>query len=132
MQSEIKSGPVERLYTIIAVIIGVVVLFSLVGRIIDVTLKPAPNVIVYADEKNHIYYAPPYINGKKYPSTLDVNSLKAETMTETINNNHTPDSTCVELGYFKEQTTLTDNILVKMGLEKPKPSRWNPDGSWNW
>jgi|GEM_PF-538752 len=132
MDSEIKSGPVERLYMIVALAIGTLVLLGLFGHLIIVGKDPSPNVVVYVDQKTHIYYAPPYILGKKYPPDLDVSGLKGETIEEASKNQDKPDTTCVDMGYFKEKYTLTDAILVKIGAVKPSPSRWNADGSWNW
>lgn len=132
MESELKSGPVERLYMIIALTIGAAVLLGLFGHLVIVGKNPAPNVVVYVDPASHIYYAPPYILGKKFPPGLDVSGLKGETIAEAAKNQDKPDSTCVEMGYFKEKYTLTDTILVKIGIVKPSPSRWNADGSWNW
>lgn len=122
----------ERFYSLIAIIVGIIFLIGLLGQFVMIGKKVPANIIMYVDETTHIYYAPPYIDGKKYPSNLDVNSLKRETISEAKKNKHTADSNCVELGYFDEKTTLTNTILVKMGWVKPNPSRWNPDGSWNW
>ena len=122
----------ERFYSLIAIIVGIAFLIGLLGQFIMIGKNAPPNIIVYVDKTTYIYYAPPYIEGKKYPSNLEVNSLKAEAISESKKKNYTADSKCVELGYFKEKTTLTNTILVKMGWVKPNPSRWNPDGSWNW
>jgi len=132
MSLEIKRTPMERVYSLIAIIIGIIFLFSLLGQTIKITKDIPPNTIVYVDQGNSVYYAPPYILGKKYPNTLDVNILKAKTVSECKQNNYKADSACIDLGYFQEQDTLTNTVLVKLGLAKPKPSRWNPDGSWNW
>ena len=127
-----KAGFMERLYAFIAIAIGVVVLLSLFGQLVLVGKNIPPENIVYIDEASHIYYAPPYILGNKYPSGLDISNLKGKPVSEAQRENYVADIKCVEMGYFKEKTTLTNDILVKMGLSHPKPSRWNPDGSWNW
>jgi len=127
-----ERTPIERFYYTVALVVGIVFLFSLLGNSIDITLNVPANGVVYADFQNNIYYAPPYIDNNRYPSTLDAKSLKAETIAESKQRNHKADSVCVEQGYFKEYDTLTNIVMVKFGLAKPKPSRWNPDGSWNW
>jgi hypothetical protein len=127
-----KRTPMERFYYSVALLVGIIFLFSLLGNSIDIPLNVPANAVVYADFQNNTYYAPPYIDNNRYPSTLDVNTLKAETVTEANQRNHKADSVCVEQGYFKEYDTLTHIVMVKLGLAKPKPSRWNPDGSWNW
>ncbi|NLK51114.1 MAG: hypothetical protein GX295_01525 [Syntrophomonadaceae bacterium] len=128
----IKGGPIEKIYAIIAVIIGISVLVALFGQLIMIKTPIPPETIVYVDEESHIYYAPPYILGEKYPSDLDVRNLKAMTVNEAKKSNYKADDECVEMGYFREQYTLKDRILIFIGLIQPGPSRWNPDGSWNW
>jgi hypothetical protein len=133
MSLEAKSGNfMERFYTLIAITVGIVFLIGLIGQQIMIGKNMPPNIIMYVDETSNIYYAPPYIDGKKYPSDLNVNSLKAKTLAEIQKSDFEVDSNCSELGYFDEKTTLTHNILVKLGWVEPNPSRWNPDGSWNW
>lgn len=132
MSFQRERTPMERFYYTVALIVGILFLFSLLGNSIDITLNVPANGVVYADFQNNIYYAPPYIDNNRYPSTLDIKSLKAETVTEAGQRNHKPDPVCVEQGYFKEYDTLTHIIEVKLGWSKPKPSRWNTDGSWNW
>jgi hypothetical protein len=133
MSLEMKNGKfMERFYTLIAIIVGVIFLIGLLGQEIMIGKSLPPNLIVYVDETTNTYYAPPYIEGKKYPDNLNVSNLKARTLSEAKQNNYKADSNGVELGYFAEKTTLTNNILVRLGWVKPNPSRWNPDGSWNW
>lgn len=132
MSFQKQRTPMEGFYYTVALIVGILFLLSLLGNSIDIPQKVPANAIVYADFQNNIYYAPPYINNNRYPSTLDASILKAETVAEGTLRNHKPDSICVEEGYFKEYDTLTHIIMVKFGLVNPKPSRWNPDGSWNW
>lgn len=122
----------ERVYYAIALSVGLFFLFSLLGQSIMVTIKIPSYAIVYVDETKSVYYAPPYINGNKYPNSVNVKTLKGYTLVQCENSNIKADEQCVELGYFKEQDTLTHTIGVKLGISNPKPSRWNPDGSWNW
>jgi hypothetical protein len=128
----IKGGPMEKLYAIIAIIIGLSVLIALFGQLIMIKKPIPPATIVYVNEGTNIYYAPPYILGNKYPSDLDVSNLKAMTIAEAESNNYQADNKCEEMGYFREQYSLKDTILIKIGLIELPPSRWNPDGSWNW
>ncbi len=133
MSLEMNNGKfMERFYSLIAIIVGIIFLIGLLGQEIMIGKNIPPNIIVYVDETNNIYYAPPYIDGKKYTGNLEVNNLKRETISESKKKNYKADSNCTLLGYFDEKTTLTNNILVKLGWVKPNPSRWNPDGSWNW
>lgn len=129
---QIKRTPIERLYSLLAILIGAILLYTLLGQFIMINTKMPPQTIVYVDERTQIYYAPPYILGNKYPPSLDVSNLKGITAAEAEKNNYKPDSKCVEMGYFREQVTLNDKTRIKLGLIEPAPSRWNADGSWNW
>lgn len=133
MNSEIVKGkPVDRLYGVIAIVIGIVVLLGLLGQKVIIAKDAPPYVIVYVNQNTGIYYAPPYIDGKKYPADLDISNIKAETLMESRQKNYKLDQACDEIGYFKTKNTLTDTIFVGIGVMRPSPSRWNPDGSWNW
>lgn len=122
----------EKLYSTIAVTIGVLVVFGLVGSLIKINTAMPPTAIVYVDDQTHIYYAPPYILGKKYPSTLDVSRLHGITAEQANQAKYKADETCEDMNYFRERTTLSQTVALKLGLLEPKPSRWNADGSWNW
>jgi hypothetical protein len=44
-----------------------------------------------------------------------------------------PDQKCGgESGFTQDGRSYTGNLLERMGLLPPLPSRWNEDGSWNW
>ncbi len=136
MSSDIAKGkPSDRLYTIIALTIGIIAFLGLFGQFIMVKKAPPPRTDVYVDEISQLYYAPPYILGKKYPPDFDlaiVDRLKRMTISEAQQKNYKPDKTCEEMNYFLEQITLNQKILVSVGYLQEKPSRWNVDGSWNW
>src|SRR5665647_2416120 len=105
MSLDMNNGKfMERFYSLIAIIVGIAFLIGLLGQEIMIGKNMPPNIIMYVDETANIYYAPPYIEGKKYPSNLNINSLKAKTLSEVQKNNYKADSNCVELGYFKEKT----------------------------
>lgn len=122
----------ERIYSSIAVTIGVLVVLGLVGSLIKINTPMPPIATVYVDDQTKIYYAPPYILGKKYPSNLDVSRLHGITAAQAKEANYKADKTCDDMNYFVERTTLSQTIQLKLGLIEAKPSRWNADGSWNW
>jgi len=128
----LKGGPMEKIYSIIAIVVGISVLVAVFGQWIIIKDPVPPGTIVYVDKKTNVYFAPPYILGNKYPSTMDVSNLQAMTVADAQMNNYQADDKCVEMGYFREPYTLKDRILIKIGLVQPNPSRWNLDGSWNW
>jgi hypothetical protein len=69
---------------------------------------------------------------KKYPADFDESSLKAQTVAEALQKGHKADKACVDMGYFKQRSTLNDRIMITIGLAEKQPTRWNADGSWNW
>lgn len=129
---KLEMSNTERLYSLIAMLIGIMVLLGLVGQFIIIADKAPPQAVVYTDQNTGIYYAPPYILGKKYPSDFDESNLQAETVAEAAQKGHKADKACVDLGYFKQRSTLNDRIMITIGLAEKPPSRWNADGSWNW
>ncbi|NLX87837.1 MAG: hypothetical protein GXZ09_00280 [Syntrophomonadaceae bacterium] len=130
MQFEISRS--ERIYAFLAILLGILILLGLVGQFIIISDEPPPQAVVYMDQSTGIYYAPPYILGKKYPPGLDESRLKAITIAEAKQMSYKADEDCVELGYFKQKSTLNDRLRIMAGLVEKPPSRWNEDGSWNW
>lgn len=126
-----KRTPMEIVYIIIALLVGIIFVLSLVGDDIKITYQIPANAVVYSDPGPKIYYAPPYIDNDRYPPDLNVSGLKAQPVSAAQALGYTPDPVCVQQGYFREQDTLNHVILWKMGLAGAKPSRWNADGSWN-
>jgi len=130
MQFEMSSS--EKFYAIVAILLGILILLGLIGQFIIISDQPPPQAVVYLDQSTGIYYAPPYILGKKYPAGLDESNLQAITIAEAKQKSYKADPDCVELGYFKQKSTLNDRLRIMTGLAEKPPSRWNEDGSWNW
>ncbi len=126
-----ERTPMERFWYTVALIVGIISLMGVLGTTIDITYHVPANATVYSDGANKIYYAPPYIDNNRYPSTLDVKVLTHKTVAECKQLNIKPDPICVEQGYFKEYDTPMHIFKAWMGWAPPKQSRWNPDGSWN-
>ncbi len=119
---------------IIAIIVGLIISIVLFGSIYTVKISAPDNAVVYVDQETEIYYAPPYIDNAPDGQTgINTNNLKAFTLNEVRELNYTPDKNSVERGYFKQQyRSLTSYLLEKIGLRKPLPTRWTPNGEWNW
>jgi hypothetical protein len=122
----------ESLYAIGAIIIGLILLVSFLGRYLMISAEAPENMIVYALEDTNIYYAPPYIENHENSGGIEVSKLKAMTIKEAKELKYKRDASSSALGYFEEATTLNYNILLILGLTEPNPSRWNEDGTWNW
>lgn len=119
-----------------AIIVGLIIFVALFGSNFSVTLSAPEHAIVYIDPVKKIYYAPPYIDnmGKtKPPDPIEVKNLQRLTLKEARRLNYRPDEACVDKDYFKHKyRTFTGFLLEKAGLMKPLPSRWTPEGDWNW
>lgn len=83
------------------------------------------NAIVYLDLDHRTYFAPPCVNGSM--------NFMPGTARDAYAQKFSPDPACRDSGAFlSEDRSLSGQFLETLGLLTPKPSRWNPDGSWRW
>jgi hypothetical protein len=84
------------------------------------------NAVVLLDDQNHTYVSP----GCADKERKDYRPSRAA---EAQKLNYEPDKACQDAGGFRQaQRSMSGNFLVRLGLLPPLPSRWNPDGTWNW
>ena len=84
------------------------------------------NAIVLLDEQNHTYLSPRCAQKEK-------REYRPARAAEARQSKYEPDKPCRDEGGFRQNTrSITGNLLVRLGMLPPLPSRWNPDGSWNW
>ncbi len=106
---------------------AIMLIFTLMAGFFIVPTRPMPdNAIVFLDEENHTYLSPSCAKqeGKPYRQAraAEARQLKYEA-----------DKRCGgDAGFRQDGRSLTGNFLVRLGMLPPLPSRWNPDGSWNW
>ncbi len=98
----------------------------LAGFFIFPTRDMPDNAIVLLDDQNHTYISPKCANQEKkdyrVARAAEARKLKYE-----------PDKKCLDQGGFRQDDrSITGNLLVRLGVLRPRPSRWNPDGTWNW
>ena len=80
---------------------------------------------VFVDDKARTYFAPACVERRP--------GLRFTTAREARNLKYRPDRKCKnEGGFIQDDRSLTGHLLQKIGILKPIPSRWNPDGTWNW
>jgi hypothetical protein len=102
-------------------------IFTLLAGFFIVPTRDMPdNAIVLLDDQNHTYLSPQCANQEKkeYPlvTAAEARKLKYE-----------PDKKCQDGKGFRQDTrSLTGNFMARLGMLPPLPSRWNPDGTWNW
>ena len=105
----------------------IMLLFTFLAGFCFVPTRTMPdNAVVLLDDQNRTYVSPIYANQEK----KDYRPARAA---EAQKLNYKPDKKCADAGGFRqEQRSMSGNFLVRLGLLPPLPSRWNPDGTWNW
>lgn len=121
--------------------------FALVGLALVVGLsldsfKVTPeNAIIYIDPTKKLYYSPLCVHGKtptsmeqllalEFPEFMELDAGRYRDIAE--KDYQTPNE-CKGLTYwFQENRSMTGNLFQKVGILKPLPNRWNPDGTWNY
>jgi len=105
-----------------------IVIFAILVFGISSNKAPPKNTIVFVDNDTHTYIAPPCVTAQK-----DWTQYSRMTIEQADKLNFKPNQVCRKHGVFEqEDRSLGGHILEKIGLLKPLPSRWNPNGSWNW
>jgi hypothetical protein len=105
-----------------------ILIFTFMAGFYIVPTRPMPdNARVFLDDQNKTYFSPVCAKnaGKK--------SWRAATAAEARRLKYEPDKSCGgEAGFRQDRLSLSGNFLVRLGFLHPLPSRWNPDGTWNW
>ena len=105
----------------------IMLLFTLLAGFFIVPTRDMPdNAIVLLDDQNHTYLSPRCANQEK-------KEFREARAAEARKLNYEPDKKCRDAKGFSQDTrSLTGNLLARLGMLPPLPSRWNPDGTWNW
>jgi hypothetical protein len=105
----------------------VMLIFTLLAGFFFVPTRSMPDqAIVLLDEQNHTYLSPPCAGKEK-------NKYRPARAGEARKLQFKPDQKCGgEAGFTQHGRSITGNALERMGLLPRWPSRWNPDGTWNW
>ena len=105
----------------------IMLIFTLLAGFFFVPTRTMPdNAIVLLDEQNHTYLSPACA-GQEMSQYRQARAAEARKL------KYQPDPKCGgAAGFTQETRSITGNALEKMGLLPRLPSRWNPDGTWNW
>ena len=105
----------------------IMLIFTLLAGFFIVPTRTMPdNAIVLLDDQNHTYLSPLCANQEKKEYRL-ARAAEARKL------NYEPDKKCRDAKGFSQDTrSLTGNLMARLGMLPPWPSRWNPDGTWNW
>jgi len=105
----------------------IMLIFTLLAGFFIVPTRTMPdNAIVLLDDQTHTYLSPNCANQEK-------KEYRQATAAEARKLNYEPDKKCRDVkGFSQDNRSLTANLLVRLSLLPPVPSRWNPDGTWKW
>ncbi len=105
----------------------IMLIFTFMAGFYIVPTRPMPdNALVYLDDQNQTYLSPGCAPKEK-------RSLRSATAAEARRLKYQPAKECGGAASFRQDVrSLSGNLLVRLGMLPPLPSRWNPDGSWNW
>lgn len=132
-------------------LIGIVVL-AFLGFGVSTSTSMPKNARLFVNPENDTYLGPPCLEvtaeqeqeiSRRLPHArsfhdslaafVQVTGLYPSVVMEVRELDLAPDPDCRESGaFFQEGRSLTGFFLEEIGILKPLPSRWNPDGSWNW
>jgi hypothetical protein len=102
-------------------------IFTLLAGFFIVPTRDLPDhAIVLLDDRNHTYLSPGCAN-------RDQQAYQVSRAAEARRLMYEPDKKCRDAGGFiQANRSLTGNLLARLGMLPPLPSRWNADGTWNW
>jgi hypothetical protein len=105
----------------------IMLLFTVMAGFFFVPTRTMPDhALVLLDEQHHTYLSP-VCAGK------EEKGYRPSTAAEARKLKYEPEQKCGgEAGFTQDGRSITGNALEKMGLLPAWPSRWNPDGTWNW
>jgi hypothetical protein len=98
----------------------------LAGFFIVPTRDMPDNAVVLLDDQTRTYFSPACAQQEK-------REYRPATAAEARKLNYTPDKKCQDTaGFTQDKRSLSGNLMARLGMLPPLPSRWNPDGTWNW
>ncbi len=105
----------------------IMLIFTLLAGFFIVPTRPMPeNAIVLLDDKNHTYLSPVCAGQEK-------NDFRVARAGEARKLKYEPDKKCGgAAGFSQDERSLSGRLFTRLGMLPPLPSRWNPDGTWNW
>jgi hypothetical protein len=105
----------------------IMLIFILLAGFFFVPARTMPDqALVLLDDQHQTYLSPPCAaqEKKEYRPARAGEARKLK---------YAPDPKCGgEGGFTQHGRSITGNFLERMGLLPALPSRWNPDGTWNW
>ncbi len=124
-----ERGREERRPRGLVRVLVVVLCMFVAGFFFENTVPVPDNAWVYADARQGVYFAPPYLKA----AGRDGAGLVRTRVAEARKMNYKPDPEARSRGYFQQpDRSMSGGLLQALAVLPPLPSRWNRDGTWNW
>jgi hypothetical protein len=106
----------------------IILIFTFMAGFYIVPTRTMPDqALVLLDDRNKTYFSP------QCAKNSAEKSLRPTTAAEARRLKYEPDQSCQgEAGFRQDGRSMSGNLLERLGMLPPLPSRWNPDGTWNW
>ncbi len=116
---------VNPVYRIVLIIITVAIALFSLGMTVEMSKTMPNSATVYLDGEAKTYFAPPCVGRDT--------ALRGVTASEAHFMGYEPNPDCENKGWFTQKgRSLSGDLLQRLGVLAPLPSRWNADGSWNY
>ncbi len=104
-----------------------ILMFTFLAGFYIVPTRAMPdNAIIFLDDQNRTYFSPSCAD-------QDQKKLRPATAAEAHRLKYEPDKDCQKkTGFSQDSRSLSGKLMERLGMLPPLPSRWNPDGTWNW
>lgn len=148
----------NRLVQFLKGIAAVLVALVFIGFGIGTSRSMPDSAVLYVNEETKTYLSPPCFDAVKQEAEAITEKMAGASIEEHKNNPkqlvdmfnflgssrlttkaeirrmpYKPDTECRDAGGFMQDgRSLSGLLLEYVGLLPPLPSRWNPDGTWNW
>ena len=105
----------------------IMLLCTLLAGFFIVPMRDMPDhAVVLLDDQTRTYFSPACAQGEE-------RAYRQATAAEARQLNYAPYKKCQDARGFSQDTrSLSGNLMTRLGMLPPLPSRWNADGSWNW
>jgi hypothetical protein len=106
---------------------AIMLIFTLMAGFFIVPTRSMPgNARVFLDEANRTYLSPTCADQEQ-------KKFRPATAAEAQQLKYEPDKKCGgAAGFRQDARSLSGRFMERLGMLPPLPSRWNPDGTWNW
>lgn len=105
----------------------IILIFTFMAGFYIVPTRTMPdNALVLIDDQTKTYFSPNCAAEEKKP-------LRPARAAEARQLKYAPAPSCQgAAGFRQDDRSMSGTLLMRLGMLPPLPSRWNPDGTWNW